>query len=240
MQSGGLAGMEKVVQLLVGLNVVRFSALGSEETLTRRGGQRGMTKSRVWIFGALLLAMLLVLGVSCAKKQVTMEAEPAQEEMTAEEMAAQQAAEEEAARREAEEARRLAQMTREERQREEAARMAEEARRRAFESEHIHFDFDKYVLTPKAMMILDEKAAYLREHPEVRVLIEGHCDERGSNEYNLALGDRRANSAKNYLVKSGVAESRLTTISYGEEQPLCTQHNESCWWKNRRAQFQIR
>jgi len=195
-----------------------------------------MTQSRAWIFGALLLAMLLVLGVSCAKKQVTMEA---QEGMTAEEMAAQQAAEEEAARRAAEEAR-LAEMTREERQREEAAMMAEEARRRAFEGEHIHFAFDKYVLTPKAMMILDEKAAYLREHPEARVLIEGHCDERGSNEYNLALGDRRANSAKNYLVKSGVAENRLTTISYGEEQPLCMQHNESCWWKNRRAQFQIR
>lgn len=199
-----------------------------------------MRKSRAWILGALLLSMLLVLGVSCAKKQVTMEAEPVLEEMTAEEMAAQQAAEEEAARRESEEARMREARAREERQREEAAMMAEEARRRAFESEHINFDFDKYVLLPKAMMILDEKAAYLREHPEVRVLIEGHCDERGSNEYNLALGDRRANSAKNYLIKSGVAESRITTISYGEEQPLCMDHAESCWWKNRRAQFQLR
>ena len=89
-------------------------------------------------------------------------------------------------------------------------------------------------------MILDEKAAYLREHPEVRVLVEGHCDDRGTNEYNLALGDRRANSAKNYLGRSGVAESRITTISYGEEQPLCMEQTESCWWKNRRDQFQIR
>ena len=123
---------------------------------------------------------------------------------------------------------------------EEAARMAEAARMREFEGQHIHFDFDKYVLTPQSMMVLDEKAAWLREHPEARVLIEGHCDERGSNEYNLALGDRRANSARDYLVKSGVDESRMTTISYGEEQPLCMQHDESCWWRNRRGAFDIR
>jgi peptidoglycan-associated lipoprotein len=195
-----------------------------------------MQKRRAWIFGALMLAMLLVLPVSCAKKKVTMEGEPMQEEMTAEQMEAQQSAEEAAAAREA----RLAKMSEAERQREEAAMMAEEARMRAFVEENIHFDFDKYDLKPKAMMILDEKAAYLREHPEVRVLIEGHCDDRGTNEYNLALGDRRANSAKNYLVRSGVAESRITTISYGEEQPLCMEQTESCWWKNRRDQFQIR
>ena len=195
-----------------------------------------MGKSRAWILGALMLAILLVLPVSCAKKKVTMEAEPMEEERAVEDTAAQQAAEAEAARREAE----MAKMSEADRQRAEAAMMAEEARMRAFVEENIHFDFDKYVLTPKAMMILDEKASYLREHPAVRVLIEGYCDERGTQEYNLALGDRRANSAKNYLVKSGVAESRITTISYGEEQPLCTEHTESCWWKNRRDQFQVR
>ena len=195
-----------------------------------------MRKSRAWIFGAIMLAMLLALGVSCAKKQVTMETQ----EMSAEEAAAQQRAEEEAARREAEEARQREQRAREERQRQEAARMSEEASRAAFEDEHIHFDFDKYVLTPQAMMILDDKAAYLREHSGVRVLVEGHADDRGSNEYNLALGDRRANSAKNYLVKSGVAASRITTISYGEEQPLCRQQNESCWSRNRRGVFNVR
>ena len=195
-----------------------------------------MRKSRAWILGALMLAMLLVLGVSCAKKKVTMEAEPMEEERVVEDAAAQQAAEAEAARRAAE----MAKMSEADRQRQEAAMMAEDARMRAFVEENIHFDFDKYVLTPKAMMILDEKAAYLREHPEVRVLVEGHCDERGTNEYNLALGDRRANSAKTYLVKSGVGESRITTISYGEEQPLCMDHAESCWWTNRRAQFQVR
>ena len=196
-----------------------------------------MRKSRAWILAGIMLAMLLALGVSCAKQKVTMEAEPAQE-MAADE--SQQSAEDAAARREAEEARMREQQAREERQRMEAAGMAEEARRQAFEGENINFDFDKYVLTPQAMMILDEKAAYLREHPGMRVLIEGHADERGSNEYNLALGDRRANSAKTYLVKSGVTESRMTTISYGEEQPLCMQASEYCWARNRRAQFSIR
>ena len=195
-----------------------------------------MRKSRAWIFGAIMLAMLLALGVSCAKKQVTMETQ----EMAAEEGAAQQSAEDEAARREAEEARLREQRAREARQRQEASSMSEAARRAAFEDEEIHFDFDKYVLTPQAMMILDDKAAYLREHSGVRVLVEGHCDDRGSNEYNLALGDRRANSAKNYLVKSGVAASRITTISYGEEQPLCMQQNESCWYRNRRGHFGAR
>ncbi len=193
-----------------------------------------MRKSRAWIFGAIMLAMLLALGVSCAKKQVTMETQ----EMAADE--SQQSAEDEAARREAEEARLQEQRAREARQRQEASSMSEAARKAAFEDEEIHFDFDKYVLTPQAMMVLDDKAAYLREHPEVRVLVEGHCDDRGSNEYNLALGDRRANSAKNYLVKSGVAESQVTTISYGEEQPLCMQQNESCWYRNRRGHFGAR
>ena len=193
-----------------------------------------MRKSRAWIFGAIMLAMLLALGVSCAKKQVTMETQ----EMAAEEGAAQQSAEDEAARREAEEARLREQRAQEARERQ--AALSEEARRAAFEDEDIHFDFDKYVLTPQAMMILDDKAAYLREHSGVRVLVEGHCDDRGSSEYNLALGDRRANSAKNYLVRSGVAESRITTISYGEEQPLCMQQNESCWYRNRRGHFGAR
>lgn len=193
-----------------------------------------MRNRRAWILGAVLLAMLLVLGVSCAKKQVTT-AEPGME-MTAEEAAAQQAAEDEAAAREAERLR----QEREARYRAEAAEMSAEALRQRFEEENVHFDFDKYVLTPQAMMVLDEKAVYLRDNSRVRVLIEGHADERGTNEYNLALGDRRANSAKNYLIKSGVDASRFTTISYGEEQPLCNQRNESCWTKNRRAQFRIR
>jgi peptidoglycan-associated lipoprotein len=105
--------------------------------------------------------------------------------------------------------------------------------------EDIFFDFDKSTLTPAAQDNLMRKAAWLRDHSDVSVTIEGHCDERGTNEYNLALGDRRADSAKAFLVDLGIASSRLTTISYGEERPLCMQQNEECWAKNRRGHFVI-
>ena len=103
--------------------------------------------------------------------------------------------------------------------------------------EDIFFEFDKSTLTPAAQDNLMRKAAWLREHPDVTVTIEGHCDERGTNEYNLALGDRRADSAKAFLVDLGIASSRMTTISYGEERPLCMQQTEECWAKNRRDHF---
>ena len=103
--------------------------------------------------------------------------------------------------------------------------------------EDIHFDFDKYNLTPTAQENLLRKAEWLRQNPDVTVTIEGHADERGTNEYNLALGDRRADSAKGFLVNLGISASRLTTISYGEERPLCNESNEECWSKNRRGNF---
>jgi peptidoglycan-associated lipoprotein len=105
--------------------------------------------------------------------------------------------------------------------------------------EDIFFEFDKSTLTPSAQDNLMRKAAWLRDNSNVTVTIEGHCDERGTNEYNLALGDRRADSAKAFLVDLGIASSRLTTISYGEERPLCMQHTEECWAKNRRGHFVI-
>ncbi len=107
----------------------------------------------------------------------------------------------------------------------------------ALEKKDIHFDFDKYNLKPEAQQILKELGNFLLEHPEYRVRIEGNCDERGSEEYNLALGARRANAAKEYLVSLGVSPDRLDTISYGEDRPLCREHNESCWWRNRRDHF---
>lgn len=103
----------------------------------------------------------------------------------------------------------------------------------------IYFEFDKSTLTPMAQDTLMRHAAWLRENADVTVTIEGHCDERGTNEYNLALGDRRADSAKAFLVDLGIAASRLTTISYGEERPLCMEQNEECWAKNRRGHFAI-
>jgi peptidoglycan-associated lipoprotein len=100
----------------------------------------------------------------------------------------------------------------------------------------INFDFDKYDIRPGDAKILDGNATWLKGNNNL-VLIEGHCDERGTNEYNLALGERRAKAAMNYLVSQGVQAGRITIISYGEERPLCTERNEACWAKNRRAHF---
>ncbi len=103
--------------------------------------------------------------------------------------------------------------------------------------EDIHFDFDKYDIRPDAKPIVQSVADWLIKNKSSEVLIEGHCDERGTNEYNLALGDRRAKATKDYLVALGVASSRIDIISYGEEKPLCTEKTEECWQKNRRAHF---
>ncbi len=112
-----------------------------------------------------------------------------------------------------------------------------EAMAKAFEQKDIHFDFDKYDLKPEARATLRELANFLLEHPEFRVRIEGNCDERGTEEYNLALGEKRASAARDYLVSLGVSPDRIDTISYGESRPVCTEHNESCWWRNRRDHF---
>jgi len=101
----------------------------------------------------------------------------------------------------------------------------------------IHFDFDKADLRDDARSVLAANSAWLMAHPSLTLVIEGHCDERGTNEYNLALGDRRANAAKDFLLKSGIAAERLRTISYGEERPLDPGHDEQAWAQNRRAEF---
>lgn len=103
----------------------------------------------------------------------------------------------------------------------------------------VYFDFDKSDLRTEARERLAQNAEWLREHPELLVTIEGHCDERGTNEYNLALGQRRAESAKGYVVSLGIEDGRLRTISYGEERPVCTESDEACWQRNRRAHFVI-
>ena len=105
--------------------------------------------------------------------------------------------------------------------------------------QRIHFDFDRSNIKPEYEPVLRDNASWMQAHKNKHrnVTIEGHCDERGSIEYNIALGDRRAKSAKRYMTNLGVNRNRMSTISYGEERPLCTQHNESCWWQNRRAEF---
>jgi peptidoglycan-associated lipoprotein len=103
----------------------------------------------------------------------------------------------------------------------------------------IHFDFDKYDIRPGDAEILKGNGALLMKHPKVKIQIEGHCDERGTIEYNLALGERRANSAKKYLISLGLSADRISTISYGKEKPLDPGHNEDAWGKNRRDHFII-
>jgi peptidoglycan-associated lipoprotein len=105
--------------------------------------------------------------------------------------------------------------------------------------EDIYFAFDDYSLTDPAKATLEKNAAWMKNNLNTKVRIEGNCDERGTNEYNMALGERRANSAKKYLINLGVKESQLSIVSYGEEKPVCTEHNEECWTKNRRDHFAI-
>jgi peptidoglycan-associated lipoprotein len=190
-------------------------------------------RKRLWI-GLLLLLVIpgLMLTASCAKKEVVSEPEvttAVDEDAEAKRLA------EEAARARALEEQRL----RDEMARKEAAEMAARAERDKFQNEDIYFEFDKSRLLPEAQDILRDKAQFLMANPDVLVIIEGHCDERGTNEYNMALGDRRASSAKSFLVDLGIAGQRLTTISYGEEKPLDPGHSEEAWAKNRRAHFVI-
>ena len=177
---------------------------------------------------------------SCAKKQVITEEkemEAPAPEVAKEEKAAVPAAKEE----KMEEAKieRLKEL--EEAKKIEAAIDEEKAwmERRAakFEAEAIYFDFDKSFIRLEYRPVLQEKAAFLKDYPDMRARIEGNCDERGTNEYNLALGDRRGNSAKNFLISLGIAADRIETISYGEERPRGLGRNEASWSQNRRDDF---
>ncbi|TWI71782.1 peptidoglycan-associated lipoprotein [Desulfobotulus alkaliphilus] len=190
-----------------------------------------------WVrFGLVLAVPCVMVLASCAGKTggTDLAEQEMAEQLRQEEEAARLAAEEEA--RKAEEARIAAERL--EREKAEARKKAEA--KAAFLEQHVHFEFDSFALTSEAMKVLDAKVAWLRNNPEVKIIVEGHCDERGTREYNLALGDRRARSVKQYLVDSGIADARIATISYGEERPLDPAQNEAAWAKNRRAQFVIR
>ena len=114
----------------------------------------------------------------------------------------------------------------------------EELRRRGFSSD-VYFDYDESTLTDDTRNKLSRNADLLKSSPQFTITIEGHADERGTNEYNLALGERRASAVKDYITSLGVAGDRVRTISYGEERPVCTQSEESCWSQNRRAHMII-
>jgi peptidoglycan-associated lipoprotein len=101
----------------------------------------------------------------------------------------------------------------------------------------VYFDYDTDAIRPDQQSSVQGDAQFLGQHPNIQFTVEGHCDERGSTEYNLALGDRRASAVKNALIQAGVAAGRVKTISYGKEKPFCTESNESCWQQNRRGHF---
>jgi len=128
------------------------------------------------------------------------------------------------------------QRAKEKQAREEAAAYAEKS---LFLNQHAHFDFDKYNIRLDAATVLQTKAEYLKKYPNIIIQIQGHCDERGTVDYNLALGDRRAHAAAKYLESLGISSGRMKTISYGEERPLNPGHTEDAWAENRRAQVII-
>jgi peptidoglycan-associated lipoprotein len=141
---------------------------------------------------------------------------------------------EEQARLEAERQRRL----REAQLQEKEARMAQ--LREVFVNQDIHFDYDRYDLSAEAKQILNEKAQYMQSNASLMVIVEGHCDERGSNAYNMALGEKRAKAAAGYLEAMGIGPNRLETVSYGEERPLVMGTSEEAYAANRRAHFVIK
>ena len=103
----------------------------------------------------------------------------------------------------------------------------------------IHFGYNDYTIQEQDGSVLKSNASWLQAHPQTRVQVEGYCDERGSEEYNIALGAKRAQAGKDYLATLGISDTRMSTISYGKELPLCTEHDESCWSQNRRDHFSV-
>ncbi|UCD78542.1 MAG: peptidoglycan-associated lipoprotein Pal [Desulfobacterales bacterium] len=191
-----------------------------------------------WTISALALALALLVTVSissCAKKKISSEPAAATTEEEARRRAEEEARQRELERQKALKEEELGEESLSERM---AAERTESAKT-IFENEDVYFEFDSIRLTPIAQEILTKKAGWLRANPQAAVTIEGHCDNRGTNEYNLALGEGRAQSARAFLVDLGIDASRLNTISYGEERPIDRAQTEEAWAKNRRAHFVI-
>jgi peptidoglycan-associated lipoprotein len=184
-------------------------------------------RKHVWLALLLVLIVPVMLAtVSCAKKDVVQE----EEAMT----------EPEAATTEPEvdmDAVEAADRAREDQER--LKMEAEAMARDAFVDEEIYFEFDSAALSQDSQIILSSKGSYMKANPDISVTIEGHCDERGTDAYNMALGQRRAEAAMSFLVDMGIDANRLATVSYGEERPEDPGHNEAAWAMNRRDQFVI-
>jgi len=200
-----------------------------------------MSVRLVWYSGIIVVMLFVVLVTGCSKRppvQPDMQttegrmgpAESAQTESLAmQQERERQAAIEERERQAAAESmnRRLAETP--------SSMMAQED----FVNQDIHFAYDSYILNEEAKTLLERKAAWLEQHVQIKFQIEGHCDERGTTVYNLALGERRANAVKQYLTALGISASRISVISYGEEFPVDPGHTEAAWSRNRRAHFVI-
>ena len=198
-----------------------------------------MKKRLLMNLTAALMVSGLVLTVSCAKKTVVSEPPTGVTvDQSAEDAAAARA--QELARQRAMEEAQLKADALKEAQLKDAEFAQKAAAERKFQSQDILFGFDSSELSPMAKDLLKEKALWIEANPTALVSIEGHCDDRGTTEYNIALGERRALSAKKFLVNLGVSESRLTTVSFGEERPLDLGNNDAAWAKNRRAHFVIK
>jgi peptidoglycan-associated lipoprotein len=190
-----------------------------------------------FIITILILCIGLIL-MGCPKKTVVKDEPSVKKEEPAAAASAAKKAEAERVAKEKEEAKAREETTKKELEKSLVTKQEPGIGGVVFESsllKDIYFDFDKYDVRPEDALILKENAALLNKYPSVKIQIEGHCDERGTNEYNLALGERRANSTKNYLVSLGISPDRISIISYGEEKPLDPGHGEEAWAKNRRA-----
>jgi peptidoglycan-associated lipoprotein len=194
--------------------------------INSRGGLSIMKK--------LLIILLLIITVGCAKKYT----KPAEQAVTPEAPVKEEVMKPERAEAVKEVEEKVVEMgVPGEEKVAEGAVPAEELAKSVFRD--VLFDYDKYDIRPDARPALDAVAAYLGANKGINIVVEGHCDERGTNEYNLALGERRAKSAKNYLTSLGVSPDRMIVITFGEEKPVCTEKNETCWQQNRRAHFVI-
>ena len=181
-----------------------------------------MKKGHVRLILLVLLTAAVALSLGCGGKKVR----PLEDEEAMQAARRKAMEEEEARRREAEER--------------EAIKPIQPEEMEIVELDPIHFDYDRYNLTGEAIAVLSDNAEILMDNPDMDITIEGHCDERGTDEYNLALGEKRALAARDFLVNFGIAKSRISVISYGEERPVDPRQNEEAWAKNRRDEFVVK
>jgi len=191
-------------------------------------------RRKMWINFMVVMAVAgLLMTVSCAKKTIVSDSTTIEDQAKAEAEAK--------ARAQAEQERIKEQELQDKIAKEQALKESKiAAAKNRFVNQNIHFDFDSAQLSSMAKMLIKEKAQWLRANPGVSITIQGHCDESGTTDYNIALGERRAIAVKNYLLNLGIPGSRLTTVSFGEERPLDSSSTDEAYRKNRRAQFVLK